>query len=65
MPILELQSRMYERGRIRIGQKVAAANGKNRPEKLDRFRFTSAAQENLEPIAAASGPRRTAASSSR
>jgi hypothetical protein len=55
MPILELQSRMYERGRIRIGQKVAAANGKNRPEKLDRFRFTSAAQENLEPIAAAYG----------
>ena len=55
MPILELQARMYERGRIRIGQKVATSNGRSRPEKLDRFRFTSAARENLEPIAAAYG----------
>lgn len=55
MPIIELQARMYERGRIRIGQKVATSNGKTRPEKLDRFRFTSAARENLEPIAAAYG----------
>lgn len=55
MPILELQARMYERGRIRIGQKVATSNGRARPEKLDRFRFTSAAKENLEPIAAAYG----------
>lgn len=51
MPILELQSRMYERGRIRIGQKSA----KGAPQKLDRFRFTSAARENLDPIAAAYG----------
>jgi hypothetical protein len=55
MPILELQARMYERGRIRIGQKVATSGGRSRPEKLDRFRFTSAARENLEPIAAAYG----------
>lgn len=55
MPILEIQSRMYERGRIRIGQQVAGRNGKMRPEKLDRFRFTSAARENLLPIAAAYG----------
>lgn len=51
MPILEIQSRMYERGRIRIGQKGAKGN----PVKLDRFRFTSAARENLVPIAAAYG----------
>ncbi len=51
MPILEIQSRMYERGRIRIGQKGA----KGQPEKLDRFRFTSAARENLVPIAQAYG----------
>jgi hypothetical protein len=51
MPILEIQSRMYERGRIRIGQKGAKGN----PVKLDRFRFTSAARENLLPIAAAYG----------
>ena len=55
MPIIELQARMYERGRIRIGQKVATSNGRSRPEKLDRFRFTSAARENLEPIAKAYG----------
>ena len=51
MPIIELQKRMYERGRIRIGQKSA----KGAPQKLDRFRFTSAAKENLLPIAAAYG----------
>lgn len=51
MPIAELQSRMYERGRIRIGQKGAKGN----PVKLDRFRFTSAARENLLPISAAYG----------
>lgn len=55
MPILQLQARMYERGRIRIGQKVATSSGKSRPEKLDRFRFTSAARENIDPIAAAYG----------
>lgn len=51
MPILEIQSRMYERGRIRIGQKGVKGN----PVKLDRFRFTSAARESLVPIAAAYG----------
>lgn len=51
MPILELQSRMYERGRIRIGEK----GPKGQPQKLSRFRFTSAARENLVPIAAAYG----------
>ncbi len=51
MPIIELQARMYERGRIRIGQKSA----KGAPQKLDRFRFTSAAKENLLPIAEAYG----------
>ena len=41
MRILELQRRLREVGRIRIGQKVATSNGKERPEKLDTFRLTS------------------------
>lgn len=52
MPILDLQVRQRELGRIRIGQKV----GKNgRPEKLDRFRVTSASKPLVESVAAAYG----------
>lgn len=41
MPILTLQRRMREVGRIRIGQQVPTSNGKTRPAKLDKFRLTS------------------------
>lgn len=41
MPILTLQRRLREAGRIRIGQQVATSNGKKRPAKLDKFRLTS------------------------
>lgn len=51
MPILTIQRRHAEHGRIRIGQKVATRNGKTRPDKLDRFRFTSGNREHVEALA--------------
>lgn len=52
MPILNIQRRMAEQGRIRLGQKVpVGTNGKSRPDKLDRFRFTSANQRLINDIA--------------
>jgi len=51
MPILDLQQRIRELGRIRIGQKVATAKGGTRPGKLDRFRLTSPSKELLERVA--------------
>lgn len=51
MPILTLQQRSRELGRIRIGKQVQASSGKMRPEKLDRFRVTSASQSLIQRIA--------------
>jgi hypothetical protein len=51
MPILDLQQRIRELGRIRIGQKVATSNGKTRPSKLNRFRLTSPSRELLDRVA--------------
>lgn len=39
--IIDLQRRLHECGRIRIGQQVPTGNGKTRPEKLTKFRLTS------------------------
>lgn len=39
--IIDLQRRLAEIGRIRIGQQVATGNGKRRPTKLTTFRLTS------------------------
>jgi hypothetical protein len=39
--IIDLQRRLAEVGRIRIGQQVKSANGKARPAKLETFRLTS------------------------
>ena len=41
MPILTLQRKLREVGRIRIGQQVPTSNGRSRPKKLDKFRLTS------------------------
>lgn len=41
MRIIELQRRLREVGRIRIGAQVATTNGKTRPGKLEHFRLTS------------------------
>lgn len=53
MPIkpLVLQRRLTEVGRIRIGEVKPTSNGKTRPAKLDRFRFTSPDKTLLDQIA--------------
>lgn len=51
MPILDLQQRIRELGRIRLGQKVATAQGGTRPGKLNRFRLTSPSRELLDRVA--------------
>lgn len=51
MAILGLQQQQTEVGRIRLGVKVKASNGKDRPAKLDRLRFTSKRRELIEKIA--------------
>jgi len=55
MPIISLQRRARELGRIRMGQVVTSANGKDRPSKLDRFRITSQSKELIEKVAALYG----------
>lgn len=57
MPIkpLVLQRRLTEVGRIRIGEVKPTSNGKTRPAKLDRFRFTSPDKTLLEQIASLYG----------
>lgn len=49
--IIDLQRRLAEIGRIRIGQQVKASNGKTRPAKLDTFRLTSADRMRIETAA--------------
>lgn len=51
MPIIDIQRRLHEAGRIRIGAQVPTSNGKMRPAKLDTFRFTSADGRALSAIA--------------
>ncbi|WP_020480270.1 recombination directionality factor [Nocardiopsis salina] len=51
MPILDLQQRTRELGRIRIGQVQPTSNGRTRPAKLDRFRLTSASKPLLDQVA--------------
>lgn len=51
MPILTLQRRMHEAGRIRIGQQVPTKSGKTRPAKLETFRFTSGDRSKIEHVA--------------
>ena len=55
MPILDLQVRARELGRIRIGQVVKTSAGKTRPEKIDRFRFTCHSKDLLDQVAALYG----------
>lgn len=55
MPIIDLQVRFRELGRIRIGQQVAGGNGKRRPDKLEHFRLTSPSQPLIASAAEAFG----------
>lgn len=51
MPIKTLQQQQAQVGRIRIGQQVEGKNGKSRPEKLDRFRFTTPSRALADAVA--------------
>lgn len=55
MAILDLQRRIHERGRIRLGEQVATGNGRKRPAKLTKFRITSRDRAVLEAAAALYG----------
>lgn len=55
MPIITLQRRSRELGRIRTGQVVKTSTGKTRPAKLDRFRLTSPSRALLDKVAALYG----------
>lgn len=51
--IIDLQRRIHECGRIRIGQQVpTGTNGRTRPEKLTTFRLTSSDRSRLDDAAA-------------
>lgn len=51
MAILDLQRRLREAGRIRLGEQITTPNGKTRPAKIDRFRITSQNQQAIQAIA--------------
>lgn len=56
MPIITVQRRMAEQGRIRLGHKISgttqAGKAYTRPAKLEKFRFTSPSQRLIDEIAA-------------
>ena len=47
MPIIELQRRLAEIGRIRLGRQVETRGGKKRPAALDTFRLTSTDRQRI------------------
>lgn len=51
MSIIDLQRRIAEVGRIRIGHRVPLDRGRSRPEKLDTFRLTSTDRARIEAAA--------------
>jgi hypothetical protein len=55
MPILELQRRLVEVGRLRMGEKRVAKSGKKYPAKLDHWRPTSRDKRRIEAVASVYG----------
>ena len=55
MAVLDLQRRSQQIGRIRTGIQEQASNGRMRPAKLDRLRFTSPSRTAIESVAALYG----------
>lgn len=51
MPIIDIQRRLAQAGRIRIGEQVATGNGRKRPSKLSTFRLTSQNKAALDAAA--------------
>lgn len=54
-PIVTMQRRVREVGRLRIGAQIASSNGRKRPAKLETFRFTSRDRRAVEAAAALYG----------
>jgi Recombination directionality factor-like len=55
MPIVDMQRRLHERGRLRLGEKRPDRNGQQRPAKLQTFRFTSTDRLAIDTAAEAYG----------
>jgi hypothetical protein len=55
MPLLDIQRRAQQLGRIRIGNQVATSNGRMRPAKLGTFRLTTASRRTADAVAAELG----------
>ena len=56
MPIIDIQRRLTETGRIRIGEQVPTGNGnKTRPAKLETFRLTSRSEGAIRAAAGVYG----------
>lgn len=55
VPIREINRRIPEAGRIRIGKKATTSTGKEAPQAIGEFRFTSHDSEALDQIAAMYG----------
>lgn len=51
MRIIDLQRRLREIGRIRIGERVPTRSGKSRPAKIDTFRLTSRDEQVIRAAA--------------
>jgi hypothetical protein len=51
MAILDLQKRLVEVGRIRLGMKKVSQNGKSYPARLEQFRLTSRDKQRLDAAA--------------
>lgn len=54
-PVVDLQRRMREIGRIRMGEKRISKGGKEYPAALETFRFTSSSRGILDAMATAVG----------
>jgi hypothetical protein len=55
MPLLDIQRRAAQLGRIRIGTQVRGSNGKLRPSRLATFRLTTASRHNADAVSALLG----------
>lgn len=55
MPLIDIQRRMRELGRIRTGVQTPSGNGRRRPAKLEHFRLTSPSRDLIEAAAALYG----------
>lgn len=55
MPLLDIQRRMRELGRIRTGVQAPTGNGRKRPAKLEHFRLTSPSRDLIEAAASVYG----------